>query len=94
MSWCSYEDKNKGRKNLNIVVFEVKVVKMFVLIVIFFILSWMLVLYLISVMFVVGDKFELVDKLFLVWLFDFLFFIVVLGFMVNFVVYLFFKFDF
>lgn len=94
LSWRSHEDKNKGRKNSNTVASEAKVAKMFALIAISFILSWMPVLYLTSVMSAVGDKPELVDKLSPVWLLDFSLFTVALGSMVNPVVYSFFKPDF
>ena len=94
LSWRSHEDKNKGKKNSNTVASEAKVAKVFALIAISFILSWMPVLYLTSVISAVGDKPELVHKLSPVWLLDFSLFTVALGSMVNPVVYSFFKPDF
>lgn len=90
LSWRNHEDKNKKS---NTVASEAKVAKMFALIAISFILSWMPVLYLTSVISVV-DKRELVDKLSPPWLLDFSLFTVALGSMVNPVVYSFFKPDF
>lgn len=93
LSWRNHEDKNKGRKNSNTMASEAKVAKMFALIAISFILSWLPVLYLTSVISAV-DKRELVDKLSPAWLLDFSLFTVALGSMVNPVVYSFFKPDF
>lgn len=93
LSWRNHEDNNKGRKNSNDVASEAKVAKMFALIAISFILSWMPVLYLTSVMSAV-DKPGLVDELSPLWLRDFSLFTVALGSMVNPVIYSFFKPDF
>ena len=96
LSWRSHDDKtNKGRKNSNTVASEAKVAKMFALIAVSFILSWMPVLYLTSVMSAVGEPgLPVVDKLSPVWLVDFSLFTIALGSMVNPVVYSFFKPDF
>lgn len=93
LSGCSHENKYKGRKNSKDMVSEAKVAKMFALIAISFLLSWMPVLYLTSVMSAVGDD-GLVEKLSPVWLIDFSLFTVALGSMVNPVIYSFFKPDF
>ncbi|XP_078359641.1 octopamine receptor beta-2R-like [Oculina patagonica] len=93
LSWRNHENKNKGRKNSNDMVSEAKVAKMFALIAISFILSWMPVIYLTSVISAVNN-YDLVDKLSPVWLIDISLFTVALGSMVNPVIYSFFKPDF
>lgn len=93
LSWRNHENKNKGRKNSNEVASEAKVAKMFALIAISFLLSWMPVIYLTSVLAAVSDG-DLVDKLSPLWLLHFSLFTVALGSMVNPVIYSFFKPDF
>ena len=95
LSWRGKrENKNKSRKNSNdVMASEAKVAKMFALIAVSFILSWMPVLYLTSVISAINDE-ALVDMLSPVWLIDFSLFTVALGSAVNPVVYSFFKPDF
>lgn len=89
LSWRS-EDKKRGKKISNDPSSEAKVAKMFSIIAVSFILSWMPVLYLTSVHTVVGE----VNELSPLWLTDSSLFTVALGSMVNPVIYSFFKPDF
>ncbi|KAJ7391582.1 hypothetical protein OS493_017278 [Desmophyllum pertusum] len=91
-SWNN-ENKNTGRKNAKDEASEAKVAKMFALIAISFILSWMPVIYLTSVISAVYND-ELVEKLSPLWLLDISLFTIALGSMVNPVIYSFFKPDF
>ena len=93
LSWRS-EDRKTGKKISKDPSSEAKVAKMFSVIAFSFILSWLPVIYLTSVLAAVKHDIKLADPLSPLWLQHFSLFTIALGSMVNPIIYSFFKPDF